>query len=272
MRFRRDGFTLLELLVVIAILAILIAILAPVTHLIKDRSASVLCLTNLRSISEAVYTYLHDHDNRIPRDYWYGNELKGPFGGPGQSEDKHGLWAEEIFPYISGRPWPVIPSHLETWNSSRDKYLAALFAETPLYQCPQMPPHPSLSKVTVTHPYTGDPVVLTEAPLDYAINAMRFRQYPSNVSSPRHPVTEISEPSKIIYITEANTRQSWTHFGTSDIFRKNHLWNGSSPRMANDNRHGDKIGCVFFDCHAELVELETIGIDDFVPRNATINY
>lgn len=59
-RILRRGFTLLELLVVIAIIAVLISILLPVLSNARAEGQKTKCLTNLRSLGQALATYSID--------------------------------------------------------------------------------------------------------------------------------------------------------------------------------------------------------------------
>jgi len=78
---KRRGFTLIELLVVIAIIAILAAILFPVFAKARDKARSIVCLSNVKSISLAIQMYLSDWEDTFPiyNDYhggrWWGVAL-----------------------------------------------------------------------------------------------------------------------------------------------------------------------------------------------------
>ncbi|MEM6332215.1 MAG: prepilin-type N-terminal cleavage/methylation domain-containing protein [Planctomycetota bacterium] len=61
----RRGFTLIELLVVISIIALLIAILLPALGAARDAARSVQCLSNVRGLGQAGYTFAIDHKQRI---------------------------------------------------------------------------------------------------------------------------------------------------------------------------------------------------------------
>jgi prepilin-type N-terminal cleavage/methylation domain-containing protein/prepilin-type processing-associated H-X9-DG protein len=80
---RRHGFTLPELLVVIGIIALLVAILLPTVKAVRESAQTTKCLSNLRQIGVAIYTYAHDHrDQIVPAEYW--GQLDGfsrPSGG-----------------------------------------------------------------------------------------------------------------------------------------------------------------------------------------------
>jgi len=66
-KFRnRSGFTLVELLAVIVIIAVLAALASPGLQRAIDKSRSVACSGNLRSIGGAVQLYLGDNENNFP--------------------------------------------------------------------------------------------------------------------------------------------------------------------------------------------------------------
>jgi prepilin-type N-terminal cleavage/methylation domain-containing protein/prepilin-type processing-associated H-X9-DG protein len=63
---KRRGFTLIELLVVIAIIAILAAILFPVFMSAKESSRKTRCLSNMRQITLAMFSYADDNQGCLP--------------------------------------------------------------------------------------------------------------------------------------------------------------------------------------------------------------
>jgi prepilin-type N-terminal cleavage/methylation domain-containing protein/prepilin-type processing-associated H-X9-DG protein len=63
---RREGFTLVELLVVIGIIALLIAILLPTVSRAREQSRRTACMSNLRSIGQAMYLYSSAYRDRLP--------------------------------------------------------------------------------------------------------------------------------------------------------------------------------------------------------------
>ena len=63
---KKQAFTLIELLVVIAILAILIAILLPVSFKALEMSKRSRCASNLRSLGAAFTSYATDHNGEMP--------------------------------------------------------------------------------------------------------------------------------------------------------------------------------------------------------------
>ena len=65
MRRRVGGFTLIELLVVVAIIAMLISILVPAFSRFRVMSKRTACMSNMRSIGQALQAYLD-----VNNDYW----------------------------------------------------------------------------------------------------------------------------------------------------------------------------------------------------------
>jgi len=110
------GFTLVELLVVIAVIAILMAILMPALKLAKDQAYAIRCVSNLRNLSLAWYTYSEENDSTLvdghiprsnpqPNAFWV-EAPQGPSGNyTGDSnptlEDKwRGISRGKLFPYV----------------------------------------------------------------------------------------------------------------------------------------------------------------------------
>ena len=62
----KKGFTLIELLVVIAIIALLLAIIMPSLKRAKEAGMRIMCLSNLRGLTQVVHLYHIDHDGDFP--------------------------------------------------------------------------------------------------------------------------------------------------------------------------------------------------------------
>jgi len=62
----RSGFTLVELLVVIGIIALLIAILLPALTKARATAQSLLCLSNVRQITNVFYVYSNENKGSFP--------------------------------------------------------------------------------------------------------------------------------------------------------------------------------------------------------------
>jgi prepilin-type N-terminal cleavage/methylation domain-containing protein len=68
------GFTLIELLVVVAIIALLMAILMPALHRVKEQGKTIACQANLRQWAVYFSLYTDDNNGRFHRGWNVGNE------------------------------------------------------------------------------------------------------------------------------------------------------------------------------------------------------
>jgi prepilin-type N-terminal cleavage/methylation domain-containing protein/prepilin-type processing-associated H-X9-DG protein len=108
---RRRGFTLLELLVVIAIIAVLMAILLPVSKRAREQGKRAVCLSNMRQLAIAWMLYAEDNDekivsgaagiNRINEKPWVGKCWDNDFRDGGQLPAD-----EQISEIKKGALWP----------------------------------------------------------------------------------------------------------------------------------------------------------------------
>lgn len=64
------AFTLVELLVVISIISLLMAILLPSLGRSREQARRVVCMADLRSISQGLFLYAHDNDGRLVPGDW----------------------------------------------------------------------------------------------------------------------------------------------------------------------------------------------------------
>ncbi len=65
------GFTLIELLTVIAILALLMAVLIPVSMKALEAARRTQCASNLRQLAVAIHSYIGDNQGKYPDIEWY---------------------------------------------------------------------------------------------------------------------------------------------------------------------------------------------------------
>lgn len=64
----KHGFTLTELLIVIGIIAVVAAIVLPVSVSARRKSQATACINNMHQLAIAIQMYCSDHDDRFPDD------------------------------------------------------------------------------------------------------------------------------------------------------------------------------------------------------------
>jgi len=77
---KRRGFTLIELLVVISIIAILIALLLPALREARHSAQVTTCLSNMRSMGQAMVMYAHDNRDAVAK-HDYSRNYNGTVDG-----------------------------------------------------------------------------------------------------------------------------------------------------------------------------------------------
>jgi prepilin-type N-terminal cleavage/methylation domain-containing protein/prepilin-type processing-associated H-X9-DG protein len=118
------GFTLIELIVSIAIIAVLIGLLLPALHRVRDAGYRMACGNNLRQVGLALQGY-HDANRSLPPGMTYRPQL-------------YLSWCARILPYLE---------HQALWERTRQAYTQSrrpftnpphvgLNTVLPIYVCP----------------------------------------------------------------------------------------------------------------------------------------
>lgn len=106
---KRNSFTLIELLVVVAIIAVLVAILLPALQSARNSANKILCLSNLRGMTNAVIAWSYDNNdwttpslgqpgylNGNGNGTYYGSMIKGAPGHPTFGPYHGCMWPWEL--------------------------------------------------------------------------------------------------------------------------------------------------------------------------------
>jgi prepilin-type N-terminal cleavage/methylation domain-containing protein/prepilin-type processing-associated H-X9-DG protein len=134
---RRNAFSLVELLVVIGIIALLLALLLPALSKARRQSQTVQCLTNLRSIGQALVIYENNNRGWV---YPVKPQESAPGGviGYGTNVPPHERWPMRVFK-VTGAPTDPLPYDPDSYDvADRRTFDAAPFTP-PVLRCPSDP-------------------------------------------------------------------------------------------------------------------------------------
>lgn len=118
----RTGFTVLELLVTVAIITVLLALILPAIHAVRESARDIQCRNNLRQMGIALHSF-HETHRRLPA---------------GWKRDTNGLtafgWASQILPQLEGS---ALVAQIEFRHSvDATTNFAARAAVPAIFQCP----------------------------------------------------------------------------------------------------------------------------------------
>ncbi len=262
------GFTLIELLVVVAIVALLISILLPALSRAKAQARQLLCLTNLRAISEAANFYAQENDDRLPR----GIQM---FTGDTSSE--YHIFATAVIKYLG---WDgdaelgIGGDANKLWYIRPKRRLNRIFRSIPQFQCPDYPDEVVRSEIDQRNtnpvdyvasampiPYTQENLAYDEGHLEwdpddeyYGVPWGSGTIYAETIKLEDFPAE--ANPGHIIYVTEAHVSLPWQNWGPRlhHVFLGQQLPFSERPRIANDQRHPGGINALFFDGHGRVMD------------------
>ncbi len=117
-----SGFTLIEVLVVIAIISLLMAIFIPALRAARERGQRVVCLSNLRQLTLAWFTYANEHDGKLVGGHALGVVIVGD------------RWKLEGW---AGRAFDYPPSRAAFFGNPDKGPLWPYLKEVDIYRCPR---------------------------------------------------------------------------------------------------------------------------------------
>jgi hypothetical protein len=217
--------------------------------------------------------YAQANQGVIPRDYGYpGANKTVSLGSPTL------LVPERFSPYVSGRRLPLIPRAEDPayisgpQKAPRDQMLARIFIKMDVLQCPSFP-----AWAGIDDPLIPPPVVPSTA-YDYVVNAFPMDKtlLDKNGNRVTDKVTyskldRVRLPGKLFYLLDGNKTLQPDRFEFHDMHgpmgeEYRHLWWGSDPRMANDNRHDGRVNALCFDTHVDSPVIKNVTLAQFSVR------
>ncbi len=248
---RRAGFTLIELLVVIAIIAVLISILLPSLNHARKQAKRMLCSTRLAEMGKAALMYAHENNDIIVR-----------------AEINFQTWGQDMhYAQTLLRGLGYDGKILEMWRPPPQRTSQEFFREVvskfEVLQCPSFPnPEQDLDFVVSSFlmPYTRDVFNRDNGRgLPPGPNSRTTQQNSFRATQAFFDITKFApplSPGDKIYITEAHETMPTADFILHDVFFTSQLPFGAFPRIANDDRHLNRINALFFDGHVEAMSFK----------------
>jgi prepilin-type N-terminal cleavage/methylation domain-containing protein len=123
LRDHRWGFTLVELLVVIAIIVVLVALLLPSVHRVRESAYRVECRNNLKQMGLAFHNHYYTY-RFLPTagaGPWL-SRTKFADGSPKIGHDQHWGWGYQILPFLDQTNLWATPNDNDVLKTSVSLY------------------------------------------------------------------------------------------------------------------------------------------------------
>lgn len=229
-----NGFTLIELLVVIAILALLLAILMPVTRAARERGQRVVCLSNLRQLTFAWLSYPDEYDGKLVGGHAFGYTA----GQGGGSSPKLRGWVGRAF---------LLPESRKALFENPDKgALWPYLRDTNVYRCPRGRTGHAITYATVVSANNDTEVEGTYAPDTGAREMAEVGRRCGVTVLKLTRLTDIVSPgsaARAVFVDMGQTPFS-SDFYVYYLYPK---WGASAPPI----RHANGVTLSMADAHAE---------------------
>jgi len=272
---RSTGFSLVELLVVIGIIALLIAMLMPALTAVNERAKNLQCQTLLRSMGQAAYVHVNDHNGYLPTAgrHW---DLPGDVADPETLGDNRLMRYTYYTDNGKIRPVPVtvalgIEMGVKFRLDSRENLEADMQREgfRKHFRCPSQ--LVAMSGVTQADsdwiaPHEWSSYIFNEAILGH-------REKDTNPDPPRGKLTKIKTPTVVMFATDGRPRESRLFHrllvpdspGGRDTLWSFYLLGLRDPINFGSEgldflRHRYRTNVLFVDGHVEAVPMTEAGL------------